>query len=196
MKTYDIEQNSDAWYDVKKGKFSASKCADLLMDAKYKGYQKLIIKVAYERITGEYAIDFEGNQYTERGHELEPEARESYEFENSFKVDQVGFIEKDEWTGCSPDGLIGEDGLLEIKCLGYKAHIDILTNKKIDSKYIKQIQFSLFVTNKKWCDYYSYHPKLKSYQERIYPDLEMIKQIKDKIEIAKKDVINLMEKLK
>ena len=109
---YDIEQNSDEWFDIKIGKFSASSAPELLMDKSTKGYKGLIAKIVEERITGQRceSNQFKGNWATERGHEFEPIAREDYELRTLQVVKTVGVVELNEWTLCSPDGLIQFDG--------------------------------------------------------------------------------------
>ena len=152
---FDIEQNSEEWIDIKIGKFSASSAASLLMDKKNKGYIALINRISEERITGVTCenIQFKGNWATERGHELEPFAREDYELRTLQIVKQVGVVELDDWTLCSPDGLINDDGLHQIKCPIFSTHREYLeklseSKNPVESQYIKQMQFELFVTQR------------------------------------------------
>ena len=186
MKIHKIEQQSPEWFEIKKGKMSASHAQAIGNCGK--GLETYILDLMAElHSSAEKEIYTNGDM--ERGIELEPVAREMYELENSAKIEQVGFIEIDDYTGCSPDGLIGEDGGIEIKCQDDKNHFKMILNgeKEIDSKYIWQIQMCLFLTNRKWWDYVSYNPNYKKslLVFRIYPDKKMFESLKKGIEIGK-----------
>ncbi len=145
-----MEQRSDEWFEVKKGKFSASDATAI--QANGKGLESLVYKKVSELLSSVKAEEYT-NPDLERGVENEDLARTSYEISTGNKIKQVGFVEMDEHTGCSPDGLIGDDGLVEIKCQrGYK-YIELAHTKKIDKKYLDQMQMQMMVTDRKWCDY-------------------------------------------
>jgi hypothetical protein len=205
---FDIVQNSEEWEQIRHGKFTASIAADLLMDKKTKGYTNLIDKIVEERMTGEQneSSKFGGNGYTDRGHELEPIARDDYEFRSFNNVQIVGVVEHDDWVLCSPDGLIDDDGVHQIKCPIFKTQREYLKIihankdltaaellKKIDSGYYKQLQFELFVTERKYNVFTSYHPKLPAFDLIIERDEEMIQQIIQRIDEVKQEVINEIE---
>jgi hypothetical protein len=187
----DFQQNTDAWIQYKLGKFSASTADALLMDKKTKGYQNLIDQLVEERITGKPCEGkFGGNEFTERGHELEPEAAQSYEFENFMPLEIVGVVERDEWVLCSPDRLIGDNGLLQIKCPIFKTQREYLRTQKVPGNYYKQMQFELWVSEREYNIFYSYHPYLPAVTIRVDRDEEMIKQIAERVEQAKEEVLN------
>ena len=96
------------------------------------------------------------------GIECEPEARAAYAFAQDVEMEEVGFIDHPsiEMVGCSPDGLVGKDGLVEIKCPNTATHIDTLLTGKIDLAYVDQMQFQMGVTGREWCDYVSYDKRL------------------------------------
>lgn len=174
MKIYDnIEQLSPEWFAIRKGKMTASHAQAIGTNGK--GLDTYIMQ-----IMSEYYSSGEREIYTntdiERGIELEEFARGIYELENSCVVDQVGFIEHNEFTGCSPDGLIEQDGGIEIKALKDINHFKMSVNgeKEIESKYIWQIQMNLFITGRKWWDFVSYNPNYKKslIVFRIKPDEE------------------------
>ena len=136
------------------------------------------------------------NEDMERGNELEALARGIYEIETGNEVEEVGFIELDEFTGCSPDGLIGEEGGLEIKCLKDFKFFMLLTEgiENILSDYKWQIQMCLYVTGRDWWDLAIYCPNYKKTLliHRFYPDKECFKKLaiglatgKEKIKIIK-----------
>lgn len=195
---FDIIQNSEQWEQIKIGKFSASAANDLLMDKKNKGYQNLINRIVEERMTGKKSesVSFTGNVYTERGHELEPVAREDYEFRSFNDVQIIGVIELDDWVLCSPDGLINDDGLYQAKCPIFNTHKEYLKTKKIPSNYYKQMQFELYVSGRKYNVFNSYHPSLPPLDIIVYRDEEMIELIKQRISEAKCEVNEEIKLLK
>jgi len=195
---YDIEQNTDEWLDIKLGKFSASIAADLLMDKKTKGYTNLINKIVEERMTGNQSESktFKGNQFTERGHEFEPIARNDYELRYLEVVDIIGVVELDDWVLCSPDGLIGEKGLWQTKCPIFNTQKEYLKTQKVPTNYYKQMQFELFVSGREFNVFYSYHPYLPPVKIILQRDNVMIYEIEQRLEQAKTEVLNEIEILK
>lgn len=190
-----IEQNTEEWMNLRIGKFTASSFSDLLMGKSTLGYNKTILKVVYQRMTKENPEAF-SNGWMERGHELEPEAIRHYEGLTFDKVLNGGFFELDEWTGASPDGLIGNDGLLQIKCPAWNTHLSCLNGDKIPKEYIIQIQGEMMVTGNKWCDLMFYHPKLKPIITRFIADANIQDLIKIEIKTAIESAKNILNKLK
>lgn len=195
---FDIKQNTDEWLAIKVGKFSASTAADLLMDKKTAGYTNLIEKIVEERITKQPSDSksWSGNSYTDRGHELEPVAREDYEFRSFNDVVQVGVVELDDWCLCSPDGLINETGLIQIKCPIFKTQKEYLKTKKVPGNYYKQMQFELMVTGREYNIFYSYHPFLPAVEIKVERDEVIIAEIERRLSEAKKEVEMEIEFLK
>jgi hypothetical protein len=125
--------------------------------------------------------DAAASQYMTRGSELEAEGRAWYEFEYGVRVDQVGFITNDAGTiGASPDGLIGDEGLIEIKCLAAVNHVAALLGDADD--YVLQVQGQLWISGRKWCDRCYYHPTIKPFVERVECDEECIGQLAAAVE--------------
>ena len=180
MKIYDFEQLSDEWFQVRLGKFTASKAADLLMKETTVGYNNLINQIVYERLTSKSPETFTNN-WMQRGTELEAEAIKAFELETFQKIRSVGFIEMDEWTGCSPDGLLNSDGLIQIKCPKFSTHIDYLLSRKVPSDYYKQCQFELMVTERKYNILMSYEPNLKPFISKTERDEDLIQEIEYKL---------------
>ena len=180
MKIYDFEQLSDEWFQVRLGKFTASKAADLLMKETTVGYNNLINQIVYERLTSKSPETFTNN-WMQRGTELEAEAIKAFELETFQKIRSVGFIEMDEWTGCSPDGLLNSDGLIQIKCPKFSTHINYLLSRKVPSDYYKQCQFELMVTERKYNILMSYEPNLKPFISKIERDEDLIQKIESKL---------------
>jgi len=178
MKLHNVEQGTPEWQQVRCGKFTASNFAKLFMAASTKGYQDYINNVVFERLTGKQAETYT-NEWMLRGSELEAEARISYETRTFNIVEQVGFVEYNEWIGASPDGLIDKDGLIEIKCPKHTTVIEYLLSDKIPKDYYWQMQGQMLVTERKWCDYFIYHPDLEPIIKRVKrkeTDIELLKK--------------------
>lgn len=180
MKIHNMEQGTPEWLEIRLGMPTAS-CADKLITPARREPSKSMKPYAQElagdKFAGYVVSSWEGNQYTERGHEVEPEARSWYAMETDTPIQEVGFITHDTLEcGCSPDGLVGDDGLVEIKCLP-KNHIKALlvykNSGKPPSDYIPQIHFQLLVTDRAWVDLVYYSPALPSISIRIERDKEM-----------------------
>ena len=190
-----IEQNTDEWMELRRGKFTASSFSDLFLKPTTAGYRNAIFKVVYERLTGEQPESFT-NDWMQRGHELEPFAVQQYELETFNTVLPGGFFELNDYVGASPDGLIGEDGLLEIKCPAYSTMIQYLMDQKLPTQYKWQVQGQLYVTGRKWTDFFAYHPKLKPIIIRIDRDEVMISELEQKLFDCIKEVETIITKLK
>jgi len=171
VKTHNLEQGTPEWFAVRKNKMTASHAQAIGSNGK--GLDTYIIELMAESNSSGEKEQF-SNKDTDRGNELETLARSIYELTTGNEVQEVGFIEYDEFIGCSPDGLVGEDGGIEIKCLNDINHFKMILRgaSEIDSKYIWQIQMSLFITGRKWWDYVSYNPNYKQslLVYRILPD--------------------------
>lgn len=192
---HNINQNSEEWFELRKGKFTASKFKDLFMSKKTSGYEKAIYQPVYERLTGESPESFKSD-YMERGNELEPLAVELYEQETFNTVDNGGFFTLGDWIGASPDGLIGDKGILEIKSPAFNTMINYLIKGKLPSIYKWQVHGQLYVTGREWCDFIAYHPKLKPLIIRINKDESMITEIKNKLDesiIEAEKILNLIK---
>jgi len=198
MKIYtNIEQGTDEWLSIRCGKFTASTFSDLFMKETTKGYQEAINRVVFERISGEFPESY-SNDFMKRGTELEPLARESYEILTFNKVHQVGFIELSEWVGGSPDGLIEDEGMLEIKCPKWSTLISYLLEDVIPKDYMLQMQGNLWVSGRQWCDFFVWHPAFHPMLRRVKRDEKIIAEIQvateRAIEEAKKRVEILTSK--
>lgn len=190
------QQGSEAWHEQRCGKFTASKFSELMAGETTGGYTGLIADIAGQVISGEVEPSY-SDYNMERGTELEPEARTLYENHMETEVEQVGFVlpENDlaEWVGVSPDGLVGEDGGLEIKCPQVKAHLNCIKAGKLPNAYKWQVQGQLWITGRKWWDFMSYYPNMKPFILRVYPDVEMHKELEQRLRKAITDVKAILE---
>tara|TARA_R100001244_G_scaffold121574_2_gene91196 strand:+ start:816 stop:1418 length:603 start_codon:yes stop_codon:yes gene_type:complete len=196
MIIHDVEQGTEAWFNLRLGKFSGSNFGKLFMSKTTAGYNDLINEVAFKLLTGKQPEGDFASFWMERGTELEPFARKQYEAYNGVSVEQVGFCTLSDSVGCSPDGLIGTDGMLEIKCPKWSTLINLKLKPKIEKGYFYQIHGSLWVTGRQWCDYFVYHPDLEPYQERIERDETVIESIKKEVDLAIIEVNKRLEKIR
>lgn len=186
MKIYnDIEQGSPEWFDVRKGKLTASKAQAIGNNGK--GLETL----CYELLAEKYSTaqpEYYTNEDMERGKQLEEQARQMYELQTGNKIEKIGFVEIDEYTGCSPDGFIGKDGLIEIKCKKDSTYFRALVDETIGSEYVWQVQMQMFLTGRKWVDFVDYNPNYKKPMNirRIEADKEMQAKIEAGLQAGKK----------
>jgi len=197
MKHYDIDQNSEEWMALRLGKFTASTFADLFMAKTTKGYQNAIIKVAYERVTGEGQESF-SNKWMTRGHEMEPFAVENYELFTFNTCEDAGFYEYDEFTGASPDRkIIGANAGIEIKCPSFQVYNEYLETQKLPKNYYWQIHGQLLCTGWDYIDYMPYlSPKLKQILIRVDRDETILSALKMQLEESINEVKQLIERIK
>lgn len=190
MKIFEnLEQGSQEWLDIRKGKMTASH-ADAIGN-NGKGLETYILNLMAEKYSNGEKIDYK-NPDMERGHELEDQARSIYAINTGAEIKQVGFIEHSEFVGCSPDGLVGDDGMLEIKCPSdviYFQHL-LKGEEAIDSKYIWQMQMNLLITGRKWIDYVAYNPNYEksSFIFRIFPNKEKFEKLEAGFLIGEKRI--------
>jgi putative phage-type endonuclease len=151
----------DQWLENRLGFVTASKFSDVLAKGQGKTRRSYMLKLAAERITGK-PIETYKNDAMERGIELEEQARNEYEFITGNTVELSGFVKIDDDTGCSPDGLVGDKGLVEIKCPLVTTHIEYVLAGKLPPTYKAQVMGQLWVTGREWCDFVSYCPDVKS----------------------------------
>lgn len=182
MKILDIPQGTPEWHAARCGRVTASRIADMTAKTK-SGWgasrANYAAELIAERLTGTPAERFVSGAMT-HGTEQEPQARALYEFMRDVEVAQVGFVLHPtiEMAGASPDGLVGDDGLIEIKCPNTATHIQTLLSGTIDGKYVKQMQWQMACTGRRWCDFVSYDPRLpaemQSFIKRVPRDAVMI----------------------
>lgn len=161
-----MEQRSPEWFAARLGKVTGSRVADLMAKTK-SGYSasraNYMAELICERLTGEQLERFQ-NAAMQHGTDTEPQARAAYEFMTDRAVVETGFTIHPTIAdfGASPDGLIGADGLLEIKCPNTATHVDTLLTETVSAKYITQMQAQMACTGRAWCDFVSFDPRLPS----------------------------------
>ena len=184
-----LVQGSPEWLAARCGRVTASRIADLTAKTKT-GYgasrANYLAELLVERLTGQ-PVEKYINSAMMHGTTTEPEAREVYAFWNDVEVQEVGFVPHPgiAMTGASPDGLIGDDGLLEIKCPQPATHLDTLLGQAVPEKYIKQIQWQLACTGRHWCDFASYQPSMPEHMrlfvQRVNRDDKLIEELEAEV---------------
>jgi putative phage-type endonuclease len=190
----DLKQGSDEWLKLRLGRFGSTDAQ--AVGSNGRGLDTLCYQKAAEIITGK-AKETYRNADMERGNELEGMARMAYELETGNLVEEVAYFDFDEFTGGSPDGLVGDEGLVEIKCPSDANFVKEVFTKKIKSKYIWQMQHLMFVSDRKWCDYIIFNENLDRIEiTRVERDEEAIEKIKEGLEAGKEKIKNILEKIK
>ncbi len=164
--TADLIQRSPEWFAARLGCVTASRVADVIAKTKSgpaASRANYLAELVAERLTGNPAERY-SNAAMDWGTQTEPQARNAYAFMRDVDVEEVGFISHPTiaMSGASPDGHVGADGLVEIKCPNTANHIDALLNEAVASKYVTQMQWQLACTGRAWCDFASFDPRLPS----------------------------------
>jgi putative phage-type endonuclease len=172
----DVEQGTPEWFKQRCGKATASRISDIVAKTKT-GYStsraNYMAQLVVERMTQQVAESYT-NAAMEWGIENEPFARAAYEAKTGNMVDQVGSIDNPSvpMSSASPDGLIGNDGCLEIKCPNTATHIDTILGEPIAKKYYDQMQWQMRCANRDWCDFVSYDPRMPSHLQLFIKRVE------------------------
>ena len=164
MKIIDCIQGSPEWFAARAGRVTASRISDLMAKTKTgwgASRANYLAELVAERLTGTVAEGFT-NAAMKWGTETEPQARAAYQFFADAEVAEVGFVVHPviDFSGCSPDGLVAVDGMVEIKCPNTATHIETLLGSGIPDKYIKQMQWQMRCCDRQWCDFVSFDPRL------------------------------------
>jgi putative phage-type endonuclease len=200
----DIEQGSDQWKLDRLGKVTASPVKNVMSNGKGKAPSKMsetyMMELIAEILTGQSKPFFEKDAM-KWGTETEPQARDTYSVKNDFViVREVAYVEHNEHILISPDGLIGDDGLLEIKCPNTTTQIKRALSDDYAADYKAQIQMQLWVTERQWCDFVSFDPRLDCaagyLQQRVERDEEYIAEMKTKVYAFVEKMNELIKQLK
>ena len=181
MKIYNFEQRTEDWYNIRKGKMTASNAETIIANGK--GLETYIYN-----LMAEYYSSAEKENYInadmQRGIDLEPEAKIEFQFYTGLDIKEVGCVELNEYILASPDGLIGDDGLIEIKCPNDSIYFKLLLSNNIKPEYIAQMQMQMYVTDRQYCYFVSYNPNFEKslYIKKINRDEEMIEKLKKGVE--------------
>ena len=193
MIIHNFQQGTQEWLKCRLGKFGGTDAQAVQTNGK--GLETLCFQKVADLMIGKPQETYT-NTDMERGKELEASARLLYELKTGNQVLEVGYCELDEFTGCSPDGLVTDDGLIEIKCPSDRVFIEYLYSGKVDKKYYWQMQMQMFVTNRKWCDYVLYNENLDRIEiERIERNEKDIEKLKEGLKTGITKIKEIMEKI-
>lgn len=198
-----MEQRSEEWFAARLGKVTASRVSDVIAKTKSgwgSGRRNYMSQLLCERLTGLQQDSFT-NAAMQWGTEIEPRARAAYKFVTDNDVLEVGFVDHPTigMSGASPDGLVGDMGLIEIKCPNTATHLDTLLNGTIPDKYIVQMQWQMACTGADWCDFVSFDPRIGQDHEywckRIDRDDTRIGELEEMVAAFLSELDDMMEQL-
>ena len=202
-----MEQRSDEWFAARLGKVTASRVADVIAKTKTgpsASRENYATQLVLERLTNKQADSYT-NAAMQWGTETEPMARQAYELKRGLFVNETGFVDHPtiEMSGASPDGLVGTDGLIEVKCPNSATHMETMLTQKVPPKYIPQMMWQMACTGRNWCDFVSYDPRfpenLQIFIERVTYDPTYVRMLELEItqfldEVTKK--VEILRKFK
>ncbi len=199
LQIIECEQGSDEWFQARAGVVTASEFSTVL--AKGRGgapsetRKKLLATKAAEIITGQPVPGWKGNEHTERGKAMEGDVRNLYEATSDLPVTQVGFLRRGR-IGASPDSLVGDDGLLEIKTALPHIQIERLEANRLPPEHVAQVQGQLLVSGRHWCDFRSYWPGLPELRVRVYRDLAYLSSLNTELQLFIHELDQLVAKIR
>jgi putative phage-type endonuclease len=192
----EIIQGTPEWHQLRLGRVTASRVADVIAKTKT-GYAatraNYAAQLITERLTGMPTKGFT-NDAMQWGTETEPQARSAYEFNRAETVVEVAFVPHPTIgdSGASPDGLVGDDGLVEIKCPNTATHIETLVGATVPGKYVTQMQWQLACTGRQWVDFVSYDPRMpesmRFFCQRVHRDDALIADLEKEVVIFLNEV--------
>jgi len=179
----DIEQGTPEWFQLRMGKPTASNFSKVLAKGEGKTRAAYMMQLIAEILTGEREESYT-NDAMKWGTECEPQARSMYEFQHDSIAEQVAFI-TNKIAGYSPDGLVNDNGLIEIKCPKTVTHIETVLSDKVPTTHAAQIQGGLWIAEREWLDFISFDPRIKSdksfFSKRVYRDEKYIQNLESEI---------------
>ena len=202
-----MDQRTDEWFAARLGKVTASRVADVIAKTKTgpsASRENYATQLVLERLTNKQAESYT-NLAMQWGTETEPMARQAYELKRGLFVNETGFVDHPtiEMCGASPDGLVGADGLIEIKCPNSATHMETILTQKVPAKYIPQMMWQMSCTGRNWCDFVSFDPRfpenLQIFIERVTYDPTYVRMLELEItqfldEVTKK--VEILRKFK
>ncbi len=196
----DIKQGSEEWLELRCGWVTASRFKDVIAGGAGKTRKSYMYQLAAESIT-DLRTDGFVSEFMEWGTKTEPQARSLYEVQNDVTVDEVSFIKLNTNTkiGCSPDGLVGDDGLVEFKCPKTTTQIETYLSGKMPACHKPQVQGQLWVSGREWCDFVSFDPRINTdsyyFSVRVFREETYIKDLESKVLLFAEELEELIDKL-
>jgi putative phage-type endonuclease len=192
-----MEQRSDEWFAARVGKVTASRVSDVVARTK-SGYgasrANYMAELLIERITGRPTEKFSSPAMV-WGTETEEQARSEFEGTTGLLVLETGFVPHPfiVGSGASPDGLIGDDGLVEIKCPNSATHIETILSETVPEKYVTQMMWQMACTGRQWCDFVSFDPRMPHPEMRLI--VMRVKRDQQRIAALESEVIKFLAEL-
>ena len=196
----DIEQGSEDWHKLRYGWVTASRFKDVMAKGAGKTRKSYMYQLAAEALT-DLRVEGFTSEAMLWGTETEPQARAMYEFDSGNTVDEIAFIRYRDGLkiGCSPDGLIGDDGLIEIKCPKTTTQIETIVSGKMPNSHKPQVQGQLWISGREWCDFVSFDPRINGSASyfciTVERDEEYIKELAAGVEAFESELKKLVESL-
>ena len=197
------EQRTDEWHQQRLGKVTASRIADVIAKTKSgpaASRKNYLAELVAERLTGQPTNGYV-NAAMQHGIDTEPQARAAYAFYGDKEVAECGFVDHPvlPMTGASPDGLVGDDGLVEIKCPTTATHLDFLFSHKIPDKYAVQMLWQMECTGRAWCDFATFDPRmpanLQLWVKRVERDDTRLGELRQSVSDFLREVDDTIRKL-
>lgn len=199
MKIYDdVKQLSDRWMELRLGSIGGSSIASAVAKGEGKVRNNLMYRLAGEILSGQKYESY-SNAHMERGIEEEPEARDMYEFQSGDEITQIGLVRHSEHKHYSPDALINPDGLAEIKSVIPSVHIETILKNKVPAAYRKQIQWGLYICERRWCKFISYSPLIVDrplFVIHVERDEKLIKELDEGADKFIAEMLEIVEKIR
>lgn len=201
--TDDIIQGSEEWFAIRCGKVTASRVADVIAKTKSgpaASRKNYLAELVAERLTGEAAQGY-SNAAMLWGTDMEPQARAAYAFYTDAEVEEIGFVVHPAIadSGASPDGLVGDSGMVEIKCPNTATHIETLRNESVPAKYVTQMMWQMACTGRQWCDFVSFDPRMPEdmqiFIKRVERDDMRISELESEITAFLKELDDTVDEL-
>jgi len=193
-----IEQGSEEWLAIRCGIVTASNFSKVMAKGGGKTRLSYMYQLAAEQLTGQ-PVETYSNAAMDWGNECEPQARSSYEFRENADVEQVTFIRGISDVGCSPDGLVGSAGMLEVKCPKTTTQIERYLKGDLPSTYKAQVQGQMWVAEREWCDFVSFDPRINGpssyFKTRVERDDKYISELEIEVDNFLNDLNEILEKL-
>lgn len=186
------DQRTELWFEARLGKATASNFSKIMAGKKYVGWNNYKAQLVTERLTGMKADGFTSKEM-QWGIDYEEAAKLTYELETGNRVKDCGFFQHEFLdAGASPDGLVGLEGLVEIKCPNTATHIETLKSQKVPRTYYWQVMGQMWITGAQWCDFISYDPRMPPNSRiciiRSVRDEEAIGRLEEQVTIFLKEV--------
>lgn len=199
LQVFNCDQGTPEWHQCRAGIPTASEFATIL--TKGRGGEPSKTRLTYmrrlagERITGQVLQTWGGNEHTERGHALEAEARDMASFIRGYTPQPVGFLRRGD-AGCSPDSLVGDDGLVEVKTKLPHLHIELLESGEVPTEHTPQLQGQLWISGRSWVDFVSYWPDLPIFIKRVVRDEAYIATLAAAVSSFNDELNDMVERIR